>query len=49
MLLKEEFAANIGYLEPSINAMLYAAEGKSFAKSSFQTPHIHFNFRLDDE
>lgn len=28
MLLKEEFAANLGYLEPSINAMLYAGEGK---------------------
>ncbi|CRK96966.1 CLUMA_CG010313, isoform A [Clunio marinus] len=26
MLLKEEFAANLSYLEPSINAMLYAGE-----------------------
>lgn len=30
MLLKEEFAANISFLEPSINAMLYAGEGKNF-------------------
>lgn len=28
MLLKEEFSANVGYLEPSINAMLYAGEGR---------------------
>ncbi|KAJ8891987.1 hypothetical protein PR048_004552 [Dryococelus australis] len=28
MLLKEEFAANMGYLEPSINAMILAGEGK---------------------
>lgn len=27
MLLKEEFNANLSYLEPSINAMLYAGEG----------------------
>lgn len=27
MLLKEEFSANLSYLEPSINAMLYAGEG----------------------
>lgn len=27
MLLKEEFTANLSYLEPSINAMLYAGEG----------------------
>jgi hypothetical protein len=27
MLLKEEFAANMGYLEPSINAMIEAGEG----------------------
>lgn len=27
MLLKEEFAANMGYLEPSINAMIVAGEG----------------------
>lgn len=30
MLLKEEFTANLSYLEPSINAMLYAGEGKDF-------------------
>lgn len=30
MLLKEEFSANLSYLEPSINAMLYAGEGKYF-------------------
>lgn len=28
MLLKEEFAANMSYLEPCINAMLFAGEGK---------------------
>lgn len=28
MLLKEEFTANLSYLEPSINAMLYAGEGE---------------------
>jgi hypothetical protein len=27
MLLKEEFAANMGYLEPSINSMIVAGEG----------------------
>lgn len=27
MLLKEEFASNMGYLEPSIQAMMVAAEG----------------------
>jgi len=29
MLLKEEFATNMGYLEPSINAMIVAGEGKA--------------------
>lgn len=29
MLLKEEFATNLSYLEPSINAMIYAGDGKS--------------------
>ena len=28
MLLKEEFAANITYLDPCINAMLEAGDGK---------------------
>lgn len=28
MLLKEEFASNMSYLEPSINAMIVAGEGK---------------------
>lgn len=28
MLLKEEFAANMGYLEPSINSMIVAGEGE---------------------
>jgi len=28
MLLKQEFVANMSYLEPSINAMLFAGEGK---------------------
>lgn len=28
MLLKEEFASNMGYLEPSINSMIVAAQGK---------------------
>jgi hypothetical protein len=28
MLLKEEFAANMGYLEPSINSMIVAGEGR---------------------
>lgn len=27
MLLKEEFASNMGYLEPSIHAMITAADG----------------------
>lgn len=27
MLLKEEFAANMGYLQPSINSMIIAAQG----------------------
>lgn len=27
MLLKEEFASNMGYLEPSINSMIIAAQG----------------------
>lgn len=27
MLLKEEFASNMSYLEPSINSMVIAAEG----------------------
>ncbi len=27
MLLKEEFATNMGYLEPSINSMIVAGEG----------------------
>lgn len=30
MLLKEEFAANMGYLEPAINAMIVAGEGAFF-------------------
>jgi hypothetical protein len=29
MLLKEDFSANLSYLEPSINAMLYAGEGNN--------------------
>lgn len=29
MLLKEEFASNMGYLEPSINSMIIAAQGNS--------------------
>lgn len=33
MLLKEEFASNMSYLEPSINSMMVAAEGKSSSKS----------------
>lgn len=28
MLLKEEFAANMSYLEPSINSMIVAGEGE---------------------
>jgi hypothetical protein len=28
MLLKEEFAANMGFLEPSINSMIVAGEGE---------------------
>lgn len=30
MLLKEEFASNMGYLDPSINSMIIAAEGGFF-------------------
>lgn len=30
MLLKEEFSANLSYLEPSINSMLYAGEGNEY-------------------
>ncbi|XP_059620423.1 inverted formin-2 [Phlebotomus argentipes] len=33
MLLKEEFAANVGYLEPAIRAMLYAGEDLMTNKS----------------
>jgi hypothetical protein len=33
MLLKEEFSANLSYLEPSINAMLCAGEGEVFSCS----------------
>lgn len=28
MLLKEEFTSNMGYLEPSINSMIIAAQGR---------------------
>lgn len=41
MLLKQEFAANLSYLEPSINAMLYAGEGiKSFANRKYFFPNL---------
>jgi hypothetical protein len=33
MLLKEEFAANMGYLEPSINSMIVAGEGECHVES----------------
>ncbi|XP_026474847.1 uncharacterized protein LOC113378522 [Ctenocephalides felis] len=33
MLLKEEFATNLGYLEPSINAMIYAGDDLMTNKS----------------
>lgn len=32
MLLKEEFASNMSYLEPSINSMIVAGEGKFHSK-----------------
>lgn len=35
MLLKEEFAANMSYLEPSINAMIVAGEGIFFALKNY--------------
>jgi hypothetical protein len=28
MLLKEEFVANIGYIQPNINAMISAGDGE---------------------
>ncbi len=31
MLLKEEFASNMAYIEPSINAMISAGEGNQAA------------------
>jgi len=31
MLLKEEFASNMSYLEPSINSMIVAGEGNKNA------------------
>lgn len=31
MLLKEEFASNMSYLEPSINSMIVAGEGKKMS------------------
>jgi inverted formin-2 len=38
MLLKEEFTANLNYLEPSINAMLYAGEGEFVADQPHNFP-----------
>lgn len=34
MLLKEEFASNMSYLEPSINSMIVAGEGKCIVQMS---------------
>lgn len=34
MLVKEEFASNMSYLEPSINSMIVAAEGKKKIKTA---------------
>lgn len=34
MLLKEEFAANMSYLEPSISAMIVAGEGRIWTNFS---------------
>lgn len=44
MLLKEEFASNMSYLEPSINSMIIAAQGKDlFVKiCSYRLGTHHF-------
>lgn len=55
MLLKEEFTANLSYLEPSINAMLYAGEGDDlmnallFFFSPINSISSTLSFRFDDE
>lgn len=48
MLLKEEFATNMSYLEPCINAMLFAGEGilKESEKSILQCSN-YFILLLD--
>jgi hypothetical protein len=43
MLLKEEFAANMGYLEPSINSMIVAGEG-----GCQQLAHINLSLLTDN-
>lgn len=50
MLLKEEFASNMSYLEPSINSMIVAAEGKKkiIIRSWMQFTDLYF-FRSDDK
>lgn len=44
MLLKEEFTANLSYLEPSINAMLYAGEGNNLIDDLFSSVFTQFCF-----
>lgn len=43
MLLKEEFTSNMGYLQPSINSMIVAAEG-SFLYILYIFKHSVFLF-----
>ena len=53
MLLKEEFTANLSYLEPNINSMLYAGEGNlSHLHNMLQSiinKIIIFLFRINDK
>lgn len=49
MLLKEEFAANMSYLEPSISAMIVAANGKILFSFMWNYFILCFFFRFNDE
>lgn len=48
MLLKEEFASNMSYLEPSINSMMVAAEGNNLDNRK-SLNFIETFFRFDDQ
>lgn len=36
MLLKEEFSTNVSYLDPCINALIYASEGKHILQDNIK-------------